>query len=69
MVYVLSRETIGAGNQEDMPEHAADDGDGQKRSAAIVPFAKLRLREACASAPRAEPNSEPSDEYRQQAAN
>jgi len=42
---------------------------GQKRSAAIVPFAKLRLREACASAPRAEPNSEPSDEYRQQAAN
>jgi hypothetical protein len=51
-----------------MPEHAADNYDRQKGSATIRQFAKLRWPDTCAAAPSAQPNNQPSDEYRQQAA-
>jgi hypothetical protein len=68
MVYVLSGQPIDADDQEGMPEHAADDGASKKGSASICPFVYLRLRDPCANAVGAPPDSQPSDEYRQQAA-
>jgi hypothetical protein len=68
MVYVLPGETIDADDQEDMPEDAADDGDCEKGSASVGPSAELRLRDTSGRTADAPPNTQPKDQYRQEAA-
>jgi hypothetical protein len=67
-IYILSGQTISAGDQEDLPNHAADDSDREKGGASIGPFVKLRLRDTGASAADAPTYSQPGDEYRQETA-